>query len=337
MIDVIETTCEDLFKHALDDCPSCDDDDDDGCIVLATIKKNYTVDAKIDDDMIDNFTDRHLLPSTDLITDVVRCMLENGGGKGRRGEEGPQGKSGAGIEDVDADFVEANQPGRAWIGEENEKRTLFLEIPRGRDAREPERPEYTRICGINWVHRGERRKDAVEDQGIVIAFNHPIRAIDINRHTFEVLSHRIEDGLICWCELPGHAHGVKLDLEPEEEGTFRIVGVQEPHVHPTYETLVNGAIFRADELSFDPGTLRVILKGDLIRDERGRGIDANHLPPWLPERVTGDGVEGGTFESWFTVETRETRETRETEEAEEKEEKKQQPARATQRRSQVRR
>lgn len=331
VIDVIETTCEDLLKRALDDCPSCaDDDEDDGCIVLATIK-NYTASKKITDDVIDNFTDRHLLPSTDLITDVVRCMLENGGGKGRRGEEGPRGKNGEGIEDVDAKIVEPGQPGRAWIAEDDEKRTLFLEIPRGRDGQDFKRPEYTHICGINWVHRGERSKDAIEDQGIVIAFNRPIHAIDINRHTFQVLGHRNEDGMICWCELTGHARGVQLDLEPEEEGTFKIVGVHEPHLHPTYETLVNGAIFRAEELPFDPGTLRVILKGDLIRDERGHGIDANHLPPWLPERVSGDGIEGGTFESWFTVETKATAK------AEETEEKKQEPARATQRRSQVRR
>ena len=42
--------------------------------------------------------------------------------------------------------------------------------------------------------------------------------------------------------------------------------------------------------------------GDLVRDRRTRrGIDANHLPPWLPARRTGDCIEGGMFHSWFSV------------------------------------
>ena len=44
------------------------------------------------------------------------------------------------------------------------------------------------------------------------------------------------------------------------------------------------------------------MKGDFIRDEKGLAVDADHLPPWLPNHGTGDGVEGGTFESWFRIE-----------------------------------
>jgi hypothetical protein len=53
--------------------------------------------------------------------------------------------------------------------------------------------------------------------------------------------------------------------------------------------------------------VRVLLHGDLIADQppapgvAGRGVDGNHLPPWLPTRRSGDGIEGGLFESWFTV------------------------------------
>jgi len=44
------------------------------------------------------------------------------------------------------------------------------------------------------------------------------------------------------------------------------------------------------------------VNGDFIRDKNNRGVDANHLPPWLSGgRPTGDGVEGGTFESWLVV------------------------------------
>jgi competence ComEA-like helix-hairpin-helix protein len=47
---------------------------------------------------------------------------------------------------------------------------------------------------------------------------------------------------------------------------------------------------------------RVMVKGDFIRDQDGRAVDANHLPKWLPDERTGDGVEGGLFESWFFLE-----------------------------------
>jgi hypothetical protein len=55
-----------------------------------------------------------------------------------------------------------------------------------------------------------------------------------------------------------------------------------------------------------PGVFRVTVKGDLIRspqpDGVDRAVDGDHLPIYLAagngER-TGDGVEGGTFESWF--------------------------------------
>ncbi|MCZ7640211.1 MAG: hypothetical protein M5U12_31655 [Verrucomicrobia bacterium] len=58
-----------------------------------------------------------------------------------------------------------------------------------------------------------------------------------------------------------------------------------------------------------PGfTHRVLLKCDFLADarpagERGRAPDGNHLPPWFgsPNYRTGDGVEGGAFESWFDL------------------------------------
>ena len=64
-----------------------------------------------------------------------------------------------------------------------------------------------------------------------------------------------------------------------------------------------------DALEFRPSpqllpgrTYRVRFNGDLVRDRRtGRGIDANHLPPWLPARTSGDCIEGGMFHSWFAV------------------------------------
>jgi hypothetical protein len=65
---------------------------------------------------------------------------------------------------------------------------------------------------------------------------------------------------------------------------------------------VNGAQFRPGLNFVGNQEYRVLLKGDFIRDAKNKqGIDADHLPPWLPNRPTGDGTEGGTFESWFVT------------------------------------
>ena len=50
-----------------------------------------------------------------------------------------------------------------------------------------------------------------------------------------------------------------------------------------------------------PNRYRVMLKSDFIRDKKGKAVDGDHLPEWLPNRRTGDGVEGGTFESFFVI------------------------------------
>lgn len=50
------------------------------------------------------------------------------------------------------------------------------------------------------------------------------------------------------------------------------------------------------------GRYRVVVVGDFIRGDGGKAVDADHLPGWLPSRPTGDGVEGGIFESWFVIE-----------------------------------
>ena len=261
------TTCEDLFERALHECPDCDDNDE--CVVLATIK-GYKYGAQITDNMIDNLTDRRLLPSTSLVTDIVRCILDNGGGKGRRGEEGPRGREGRGIEAVQARIVDCDDEGSASIREIDEKRTLVLEIPRGCDGRDAELPppvEYTRVCAINWEHRGKMDREDLED-GLIIAFSHRIRAGDLNSHTFQVLIRTEDDGLITWCELPHrHLRGIELELADGPDGTCLITEREEVPHHDA-DTFVNGALFELREIPPGGHTLRVVLKGDQIQDER---------------------------------------------------------------------
>jgi DNA-binding beta-propeller fold protein YncE len=300
---VHEESCGDLFTQTLEGNRGCQPGEEG--VVLATIE-GYKFGSNLLDAQIDNLSERSILPSTELLADLLRCILANGGGKGRHGEEGPPGRDGASIEAVQATIVDCDHPGSAALHEIDEKRTLVLEIPRGCDAPVAPAVEYTSICGLNWAHRGTMPRRELEENGLLLAFNRKVRAGDINRHTFIVLIGIEEDGLIAWRELPTRqgrgseqVRGVELAVEEGPNGTCRIEGVENPH--PPANKFVNGAWFRPTRLP--PGThaLRVVLKGDLIQDEHHLGVDANHLPPWLPQRPTGDGVEGGTFESWLTI------------------------------------
>jgi competence ComEA-like helix-hairpin-helix protein len=159
-------------------------------------------------------------------------------------------------------------------------------------------PDLTHICTIGWNHGGPTPRQRLT-RGLLIAFDRPVRNGDIHRHSFIVLQSDFNPDLeqTCWCEMnPETLTGVRFPNDCDISEQFEIV--TDPN------DLVNGARFLPAR-PFNPNfEYRVIVKGDFIRDVDGRGVDANHLPPWLPARITGDWVEGGTFESWFTLEGR---------------------------------
>ncbi|HEX2094967.1 MAG TPA: hypothetical protein VHG28_21380 [Longimicrobiaceae bacterium] len=126
VIDVTEARCEDVLLRSLEGCPECEDE----CLVLATVR-GWSPGDSVEEDDIDNWAGRRLLPSTSDLAAVLRCLLERGGGGGAPGEPGPPG---LGIDDVEATFVECTQPGSAQIQTIAGVRTLVLEIPRGCDG-----------------------------------------------------------------------------------------------------------------------------------------------------------------------------------------------------------
>ena len=118
ILNVEEADCGDKFTNILDSCPACadDEDGDSHCIILAHVPK-YKLDEPIKDaadaaegeNGIDNLTHRPLVPSTNNIVEVVRCMLEQGfaegvpgprGAAGVQGLPGDQGERGASIVEV---------------------------------------------------------------------------------------------------------------------------------------------------------------------------------------------------------------------------------------------
>jgi hypothetical protein len=163
--------------------------------------------------------------------------------------------------------------------------------------------DFAHICAINWVHRTPPLEDNLTNitpinnlnNGILIAFDRPVLNVDIHRYSFVVLIKHRDDqsNTDCWCELPiRRVGGVKFERDCE------ILPVFDEIADPN--ATVNGAQFRPGPGFLPNQEYRVLLKGDFIRDAKNeKGIDADHLPPWLPTRPTGNGTEGGTFESWF--------------------------------------
>jgi DNA-binding beta-propeller fold protein YncE len=326
VVDVAEQDCGELFWKSLDGCPSCDEPD---CIVLATIE-HYHVGDKLEDPTdppaavsldktnhvarIDNRKGRVLLPSTQVLTDVIRCLLEEGhGGDGKQGPPGLKGADGVSVKTASAESVAFGAPAQATFdpiaGE------IHFKIPKG-DKGDPGSVPTTKlvsICGINWHHAPQSFNDKdlasmLNAQGLLIAFNGKVRAGDINQHSFMVLTRRsnrfpVDAGNMSWDELTTKTlRGVQLKTTAAQ--SCPQLSIADP-VNPEANTFVNGAQFLPAQ-GFVPGQeYRVILKGDLIRSDAGdgtrRSLDGNHLFPWVPSRPSGDGIEGGTFESWFAT------------------------------------
>jgi hypothetical protein len=87
-----------------------------------------------------------------------------------------------------------------------------------------------------------------------------------------------------------------------------IVSIPQPNPDGTPQNVpVNGALFKPIR-DWTSGDYRVILKSDFVRDwdsvkkqPRNKAVDGDHLPPWVPQAKSGDQIQGGTFESWFSI------------------------------------
>jgi len=149
----------------------------------------------------------------------------------------------------------------------------------GRPRIRPAWRHLTHISWYNWPHGGEVTVSWLRNHGIRVAFDRHLRpaagpwtATGINRATFTV-QYAGED------EEP--------DIAPSEAG---------PHMEHPWIAAYRIDDRRCRDLVGD--TVTVTIRCDFILDCHAEPVDGNHLSGLLP---TGDGVAGGTFESWFTV------------------------------------
>jgi Collagen triple helix repeat (20 copies) len=196
--------CLAIFDQLLGPCPVCEDGDE---LVLALII-DYRWQEPILAAMIDNKA-RRLLPSTFVLTEVIRCLAECGGGTGTQGEQGPPGEAGPpgprGEAGPPGPRGEAGPPGpRGETGPPGPRGETGPPGPRGeagppgpRGETGPPGPAGTpgeqgkpgepgkdgvglrndlpRIVGINWPHNGGLEQGSNElnqltVDGLVVAF-----------------------------------------------------------------------------------------------------------------------------------------------------------------------
>jgi DNA-binding beta-propeller fold protein YncE len=314
VLNVTQTNCPDIFNDALEPCPDCATGN---CIALATVN-SYVYGQPITEAEIDNRTDRQLLLSTDLLTNVVRCLLDQGTGGGQvgpqglpgppgkdgtNGQDGPQGlqgPAGPGITDVSVQFVPCDQPGSATLTGTAPNFTLDLTIPG------PCNPNLTVVKSINWPHAGILKMSTLEETGgLQIAFSAGVKCTDLSLDTVTLLIPVPNGSFQTWAEAGPNAITVK-------GVNFPTVGdvTSTPVTPAPANGLANGvALFINRKIlsTLSGQKLRVCVRSDFIRDSSDLALDGDHLPPWVPTtlpagRQSGDGIEGGTFESWFTLE-----------------------------------
>src|SRR6266480_109031 len=309
ILNVVQDGCCDLFKQTIEGCPDCTDGN---CIVLATIN-GYKYGQAVGLPDIDNLTDRHLLVSTDLLIQAIQCLCEQSGGAGKTGKDGATGPAGPGIDKVIATFVPCDQAGSANITGTSPNRTLSLVIPGECNK------DLVGVANVTWAPPtgvlGKVPFNQLIKPGLKIAFTGSVQASDLanpgaTSNTVILLAPVVVrpvpptgSDLVAYCELPIRVRPANFTYARDITSTFgSVVG-----------GLANGVIFALantkdqEILSLAARTkkpLQVLVKGDFIRDAtaKQRGLDGDHLPPWVPARRSGDGIEGGTFESWFTLE-----------------------------------
>lgn len=159
----------------------------------------------------------------------------------------------------------------------------------GRRVQPPPPAELTHITHVNWPHGGAVTLDHLRERlhgELRIRFDRPLRP-----------SHRAGHGVNPYTFVVQYATGPAeslaflpyLEERParlEDDGCVAVFTID-----PNY---ISGHGRRA----LRDTTVYVSLRCDFIPDCRGVPVDGNHLRGRLP---SGDGVQGGLFESWFEV------------------------------------
>lgn len=307
-----------LQPHA---CPGCETAD---CIVLATMvgyRPGYTfdditvppsdpvADGTAHVTRLDNLLGRLVVPSTTDLAAAVNCLLKRPGGTGSPGMPGPPGL--AGVNGKDGVNGTNGKDGKDGVDA-----TLDWDLPH--------------ICDFNWLHGGTAKFAQVTKQGLIVAFDTPVLGSDLNGFSIEVQAQRPDPALgsliACWCDLNLIDSITPGSLKTQCDTSTTFVPGLDANGMATAVRIIPRALARLMSNDVTQVPLRVSINGDFVRgmhhkSQQLRALDADHIPkldppspPGAPQpgitpdwmkpgdgRYTGDGIEGGTFMSWFTV------------------------------------
>jgi DNA-binding beta-propeller fold protein YncE len=305
VVGVTQTDCSDIFSGAIDNCPDCTQGN---CIVLATIN-GYVYGNAVTTSMIDNLTDRHLLVSTDLLTQAVRCLLAQGSSSSGVGPVGPVGPAGA----TGAQGEQGLQGIQGVQGIQGEQGIQGIQGEQGIQGNDGPGLEtgLTRISALSWVH-GKTDQPRVIPVGnvapgalsLVMQFTESLDISQIDAiFVLQVWVPTTPVGAgalqIQWIQLNGEA--VPVDITPADiDGSGQITKATKAP-----GTTANGVMFNVPKIAEDITKVKVRFLGDFVLDASKRAVCSEFVRAQLPtgEIPAGSdlGLEGGTFESWYSV------------------------------------
>jgi hypothetical protein len=158
----------------------------------------------------------------------------------------------------------------------------------------------------------DRESPRQEGIGIVIMFDQEVQMrtvireegrLPIRSEVFQLYARTRDQqmGLLCECLVP------ELIYQPVEvtelDGNGRIVAIA-PRPGAERATAVRLVLPHIDfswVFSEPLLFLRIVFRSDFALDINDRAVDGNHIGGLVPTRPSGNGRQGTTFESWFTV------------------------------------
>lgn len=336
VLEIESADCGELLWKSQEQCECCDECD---WIVLATIS-NYRVEDQFLDQQvpasdpqkdteqhivrIDNRSDRRVLPSVETLAKMVECLAARTqqGPPGPPGPAGPAGKNGERGDkgDTGSKGDKGDTGDKGDKGDRGDKGEVG---PKGADGDAGKTFDFSaaetaRIKEISWLD-GESHIPWIHQEDLYLKFD-TVHAIKIRAtKQFASKPHELADA-------------VSLEAIVSYDNTlFRQanywVSMRHSAVVESVDVSGNEATIKfkfQNRLSFIKGNghwkfkpmgeeklrpyrLLLTIRGDLIAmksDSRpSEALDADHLPPWIgsPGYFTGNGIPGGTFESFVNV------------------------------------
>jgi phage tail-like protein len=196
-------------------------------------------------------------------------------------DDGPPGRGGSCLE-ADCPCGSCVPLALVWFDPDRPDRGFGVDTSGRRQLPAP--PEYlTHVAWISWPHGGEMTLRDLADAGdrLVVGFDRRLledasEATGINEHTLQVTYGSAQEDL----------EFLPFESPPYADGDRAVFPIDPAYLDPGGRRSIAGSV------------VYVTLKCGFVLDCHENPVDGDYLRAVLP---SGDGVPGGTFESWFRV------------------------------------